>query len=146
MMTSVLRAAAMCFAVFVLWSAPASAQAVGGAEQARPVAGDPGISSMVVMNQTEYRVLRDYAEPGATRRMHSHDDATWHVFTLVTGQLRLTIEGEKPVDVTQGQVLSLKGGAKHTFTNTGTVTATIVEVFGKAAAGNVAAAKIAKPN
>ena len=147
MMMSALRAAAMCFAVLVVTSAPASAQAVGGADQARPVAGDPGISSMVVMNEAQYRVLRDYAEPGATRRMHSHDDATWHVFTLVTGQLRLTIEGEKPVDVTQGQVLSLKGGAKHTFTNTGTVTATIVEVFGKAApAKNAEAAKLAKPN
>ena len=108
------------------------AQAVGGAEQARPVAGDPGISSMVVMDKPEYRVLRDYAEPGATRRMHSHDDATWHVFTLVTGQLKLTIEGEAPIDVTPGQVVSLKGGARHTFTNTGTAAATIVEVFGKA--------------
>lgn len=107
-------------------------QAVGGADQARPVAGDPGISSMVVMEQPEYRVLRDYAEPGATRRMHSHNDATWHVFTLVTGQLVLTVEGESAVEVTQGQVLHLKGGAKHTFKNTGTVTATIVEVFGKA--------------
>jgi quercetin dioxygenase-like cupin family protein len=141
-----LRAAAACIAMVALWRAPASAQAVGGAEQARPVAGDPGISSMVVMNEPEYRVLRDYAEPGATRRMHSHDDATWHVFTLVTGQLRLTVDGEKPVDVTQGQVVKLKGGAKHTFTNTGTVTATIVEVFGKAASGNAEAAKIAKPN
>ncbi|HET6960013.1 MAG TPA: cupin domain-containing protein [Vicinamibacterales bacterium] len=109
----------------------AGAQAVGGADKARPVAGDPGISSMVVMDQPEFRVLRDYAEPGATRRMHSHDDATWHVFTLVTGQLLLTIDGESPVEVTQGQVLNLKGGAKHTFKNTGTVTATIVEVFGK---------------
>ena len=108
-------------------------QAVGGADQARPVAGDPGISSMVVIEQPEYRVLRDYAEPGATRRMHSHDDATWHVFTLVTGQLVLTVEGESAVEVTQGQVLHLKGGAKHTFKNTGTVTATIVEVFGKVA-------------
>jgi quercetin dioxygenase-like cupin family protein len=113
-------------------SALLGAQAVGGAEQARPVAGDPGISSMVVMDKPEYRVLRDYAEPGATRRMHSHDDATWHVFTLVTGQLKLTIEGEAPIDVTQGQVVSLKGGARHTFTNTGTAAATIVEVFGKA--------------
>ena len=109
-----------------------SAQAVGGADKARPVAGDPGISSMVVMEQPEFRVLRDYAEPGATRRLHSHDDATWHVFTLVTGQLLLTIEGESPIEVTQGQVLNLKGGAKHTFKNTGSVTATIVEVFGKA--------------
>jgi quercetin dioxygenase-like cupin family protein len=117
---------------FTLMTATANAQAVGGAEKARPVAGDPGISSMVVMDQPEFRVLRDYAEPGATRRMHSHDDATWHVFTLVTGQLLLTIEGEQPVEVTQGQVLNLKGGAKHTFKNTGTVAATIVEVFGKA--------------
>ena len=115
-----------------LFSSTATAQAVGGADKARPVAGDPGISSMVVMDQSEFRVLRDYAEPGATRRMHSHDDATWHVFTLVTGQLLLTIDGEVPVEVTQGQVVNLKGGAKHTFKNSGTVTATIVEVFGKA--------------
>ncbi|HEV3141133.1 MAG TPA: cupin domain-containing protein [Vicinamibacterales bacterium] len=113
------------------------AQAVppGQADQARPVAGDPGISSMAVVDRPEFRVLRDYAEPGATRRMHSHDDATYHVLTLVTGQLRLTIEGEPPQDVKQGQVLTLKGGAKHTFTNTGTATATIVEVFGKQAGG-----------
>ena len=119
-------------AVLSLLASCAWAQAVGGAEAARPVTGDPGISSMVVIDKPEYRVLRDYAEPGATRRMHNHPDATWHVFTLVTGQLVLTIEGETPVEVTQGQVLNLKGGAKHTFKNTGTVTATIVEVFGKA--------------
>ena len=121
----------LVFALLLL-STAAFAQAVGGADKARPVAGDPGISSMVVMDQPAFRVLRDYAEPGATRRVHSHDDATWHVLTLVTGQLLLTIEGESPVEVTQGQVLNLKGGAKHTFKNTGTVTATIVEVFGKA--------------
>ena len=108
-----------------------AAQAVGGADKARPVSGDPGISSMLVLDQPEYRVLRDYAEPGATRRMHSHDDAAWHVFTLVTGQLTLTIEGEPPIEVTQGQVVALKGGVKHTFKNTGAVTAPIVEVFGK---------------
>jgi quercetin dioxygenase-like cupin family protein len=121
------------FALLVLLSAtPASAQAVGGAEKAKPVAGDPGISSMVVLEQPEYRVLRDYAEPSAVRRMHSHDDATWHVFTLVTGHLLLTVEGEPAVEVTQGEVLHLKGGARHTFRNTGSVAATIVEVFGKA--------------
>ena len=117
---------------FALLASSAFAQAVGGADAARPVAGDPGISSMVVTDASEFRVLRDYAEPGASRRMHSHDDAAWHVFTLVTGQLTLTVEGEPPVDVTQGQVLSLKGGVKHAFKNTGSVTATIVEVFGKA--------------
>jgi quercetin dioxygenase-like cupin family protein len=123
------------FALFCLLALGASlalAQAVGGAEGAKAVAGDPGISSMVVSETADYRVLRDYAEPGATRRMHKHSDATWHVFTLITGKLVVTVEGETPVEVTAGEVLNLKGGVNHTFKNTGTVTATIVEVFGKA--------------
>jgi quercetin dioxygenase-like cupin family protein len=126
-----------------LSTAPAHAQAVAGPEKARPVQGDPGISSMVVMNEGPFRVLRDYAEPGATRRNHNHADATYHVFVLITGQLRLTVEGQPPVDVGPGEALSLKGGVMHTFTNTGKVTATIVEVFGKApaAAADLAAAE-----
>lgn len=119
-------------AVFVLCSSPALAQAVGGPEKGRPVTGDPGISSMVVMDRDDFRVLRDWAEPGAVRRMHQHADATYHVFTLITGQLVLTIEGQTPVDVKPGDVVELERGVMHTFKNTGTVTATIVEVFGKA--------------
>ena len=121
----------MIAAALTVAATAAAAQAVGGAESAKPVAGDPGISSMVVIDEAQFRVLRDYAEPGATRRMHAHTDATYHVFTLVTGQLRLTVEGQSPIDVTPGQALSLRGGVQHTFTNTGKVTATIVEVFGK---------------
>jgi quercetin dioxygenase-like cupin family protein len=113
-------------------SSSAHAQAIGGPEKGRPVAGDPGISSMLVMDRAEFRVLRDWAEPGAVRRMHNHADATYHVFTLLTGQLNLTVEGQQPVDVKAGDVVELKGGVMHTFKNTGTVTATIVEVFGKA--------------
>ena len=118
-------------ALFALTGTSASAQAVGGAQQARPVQGDPGISSMLVVEESAFRVLRDYAEPGATRRVHSHRAATYHVFVLVTGSLRLTVEGEDPVDVGPGEVVSIPGGANHTFTNTGDVTATIVEIFGK---------------
>jgi quercetin dioxygenase-like cupin family protein len=119
----------------------ARAQAVAGPEQARPVTGDPGISSSQVLSETPFRVLRDYAEPGATRRMHNHADATWHVFVLITGRLRLTVDGQAPVEVNPGEALSLKGGVMHTFTNIGTVTATVVEVFGKAAAADLAAAE-----
>jgi quercetin dioxygenase-like cupin family protein len=108
------------------------AQAVGGREKGQPVAGDPGMAYMVVMDRPDFRVLRDWADPGAVRRMHNHPDATYHVFTLVTGQLRMTIEGQPPFDVKQGDVLELKGGVMHGFTNTGSVTATLVEVFGKA--------------
>lgn len=121
-------AAAALLAVLV---PPVWAQAVGGAEKARPVPGDPGVSSMVVMDQPEFTVLRDYAEPGATRRMHSHDTVKWIVFTLVTGKLILTFEGQAPIEVEPGQVLHFKGTARHTFKNVANVTATIVEVFGK---------------
>jgi quercetin dioxygenase-like cupin family protein len=119
---------------FALLAKGASAQAVAGPENAKPVSGDPGISSSQVLNEAPFRVLRDYAEPGATRRMHNHADATYHVFVLITGQLRLTVEGQAPVEVGPGEALSLKGGVMHTFTNTGKVIATIVEVFGKAPA------------
>jgi quercetin dioxygenase-like cupin family protein len=108
------------------------AQAVGGPEKGVAVKGDPGISSMRVLDRPDYFVLRDWAEPGAVRRMHNHPNTTYHVFTLVTGQLRLTIEGQAPIDVKQGEVVELNNAAMHTFTNTGTVTATIVEVFGRA--------------
>ena len=108
------------------------AQAVGGPEKGVPVKGDPGISSMRVIDGADFFVLRDWAEPGATRRMHNHPGTTYHVFTLVTGQLTFTIEGQPAVEVKQGEVIELKGGAMHTFTNNGKVTATIVEVFGRA--------------
>ncbi len=118
-------------ALLTMLSPSVWAQAVGGAEKARPVAGDPGVSSMLVMDQPEFSVLRDYAEPGATRRMHSHDTVKWIVFTLVTGKLVLTFEGEAPIEVEPGQVLHFKGTRRHTFKNVANVTATIVEVFGK---------------
>ena len=108
-----------------------SAQAVAGPEKAHPVEGDPGVYSMKVVQGDAFRVLRDYAEPGTTRRMHSHGSATYHVLTLITGQLRLTIEGQEPVDLKPGEVVSIPGGVNHTFTNTGRITATLVEVFGK---------------
>jgi mannose-6-phosphate isomerase-like protein (cupin superfamily) len=147
-MVKVLRlVAATLFAVLVLSTINVWAQAVGAVDKARPVAGDPGLSTMVVIDRPEIRVLEDYAEPGATRRLHRHADATYHVFVLVTGHLLLTVEGESPVEVTQGQVLDVKGGVMHTFKNTGSVTATIVEVFGKApakAGGNADALALAQ--
>ena len=118
-------------AAITLLASPVFSQAIGGPEKGRPVQGDPGISSMVVMDRPDFRVLRDWAEPGAVRRMHNHADATYHVFTLLTGQLTLTVEGQEPVEVKAGDAIDLKGGVMHTFKNTGTVTATIVEVFGK---------------
>jgi mannose-6-phosphate isomerase-like protein (cupin superfamily) len=126
------RTALVTCSLLLLATSLLVAQAVGGPEKGVPVKGDPGISSMRVMDRADFFVLRDWAEPGAVRRMHNHPNTTYHIFTLVTGQLRLTIEGQAPLDVKQGEVVELNNAAMHTFVNTGTVTATIVEVFGKA--------------
>lgn len=126
-----IRTALFALALSLVAASSARAQAIGGPDKGRPVTGDPGISSMVVIERADFRVLRDWAEPGAVRRMHNHTGTTYHVFTLLTGQLTLTIEGQEPVEVEAGEVVELKPGAMHTFKNTGTVTATIVEVFGK---------------
>ena len=97
-MVKVLRLlAASLVAVLAISTAKVGAQAVGPVDKARPVAGDAGMSTMVVIERPEIRVLEDYAEPGATRRLHRHADATFHVLVLVTGRLVLTIEGESPV-------------------------------------------------
>ena len=121
-------------ALLVLALVPAALlllQVFGGRGWAIPLSSDPGISSMLVADTPDYRVLRDYAEPGATRRLHHHAGATWHVLTVATGRLVLTVEGAPPVELSAGQTYSLKGGVTHTFPNPGTVTASIVEVFGK---------------
>lgn len=110
----------------------ASAQALPTGVTAVPVKGDSGISAMWnLLDDPAFSVARDYAEPGATRRMHNHPEFSYHVLTLLTGTLRLTVEGEEPKVVHAGEVLRIKAGANHTFTNIGTVVATIVEVFGK---------------
>jgi quercetin dioxygenase-like cupin family protein len=114
------------------WASRASAQALPRGVTASPVEGDPGISSMWALPEdSTFSVARDYAEPGATRRMHNHPELSYHVFILLTGTLRVTIKGEAPKDVSAGEVLRIPAGADHTFTNNGTVVATIVEVFGK---------------
>jgi quercetin dioxygenase-like cupin family protein len=140
MTTSTIARGLMVTLALTMVTTSAWAQAVAHPEQAKPVTGDPGISSSQVLNETPYRVLRDYAEPGATRRMHNHPDATFHVFVLITGKLRLTVEGQAPVEVNPGEALPLKGGVMHTFTNIGSQIATVVEVFGKAPAAAADAA------
>jgi len=118
-------------AVAMVPSAFVWGQLAGARWWAIPLAEDPGVSWILLTETPRYRVLRDFAEPGATRRMHHHADATWHVLTVATGKLVLTVEGEPPVELTAGQSRSLEGGVQHTFTSVGPETATIVEVFGK---------------
>lgn len=119
----------MATALLLLATPRAHAQAVGDESKARPVQGNPGIAYSYIITDGATQVGRGYAQPGATRRMHKHDNVTSHVFVLLTGEVKLTIEGEAPLDVHAGDALPLKPGVNHSFTNTGQVVATFVEVF-----------------
>ena len=132
MQTRVLPFCAVLLALAAGRGKDALAQALPRGVTAAPVKGDSGISATwALLDDSAFSVARDYAEPGATRRMHNHPEFSYHVFILLSGTLRLTVEGEEPREVHAGEVLRVKAAANHTFTNIGTVVATIVEVFGK---------------
>jgi len=114
-------------------SVSALAQAIGGAERNRPVAGDTGVFSSTVIDEALFRAGRNYAAPGATRSLHRHADVSFHIFVLATGTLRLEIEGQDVRIVGAGEIVSIPPGANHTFTNIGGDVATFIEIFGKPA-------------
>jgi len=105
-------------------------QAIGGAPAAHAVQGDTGVYSLRVIDEPGYRALRNYAEPGATRRLHRHDDVAFHLFVVLTGAFRFTTDGDDPRVVGAGDIIEIPPGVEHTFTNIGNDTATFVEVFG----------------
>jgi quercetin dioxygenase-like cupin family protein len=69
--------------------------------------------------------------PNGVRNVHTHDDMQYHLFIPTSDGMRFQIEGEKPVQMTAWQAQFVKGGTNHGFTNTGSSTVTIMEVFVK---------------
>jgi quercetin dioxygenase-like cupin family protein len=120
--------------VFVIWVASAVAQSPGaGTLKLNPVAATSGtgVSNASLLDRPEVRVLRVDIEPGGVRNVHTHDDTQFHLFIPISGTPRFQIESDKPVDLQAWQAQFIKGGARHGFTNPGTTTATVVEVFVK---------------
>ena len=90
-----------------------------------------GVSNVALINRDEVRVLRVDVAPKGVRNVHSHDDMQYHLFIPTAGGMRFEAESDKPVYPTAWQAQFVKGGTKHTFTNTSESTVTIVEVFVK---------------
>jgi quercetin dioxygenase-like cupin family protein len=89
---------------------------------------DPGVARAVLMDRSEVRILRVEIQPGAVRRVHTHDDVRFHLFLPLSGAIELTI-ASKPVNATVGQAYFLEKGTPHGFKNTGTTQAMALEVF-----------------
>jgi quercetin dioxygenase-like cupin family protein len=99
----------------------------------KPVApsGGIGVSNAELMNGKDVRVLRVDVAPGGTRYIHTHDDVRFHLFVPVNGSIRLDLENQAPISLTPWQSYYFQQGTRHGFTNTGSSTITILEVFVK---------------
>ena len=92
---------------------------------------DPGVfNTSPILDRAEMRAGRVEVKPGGTRRLHQHNDVTFHLFIPIAGSVRMTMNGET-IDAVVGQVYFINKGTPHTFTNTGQSSATAIEVFVK---------------
>ena len=92
---------------------------------------DPGITTTRLMDRPEIRVSRLEIQPGATRRVHQHDDVKYHLFVPLTGAVQMSIGSAKSVQAASGQVFFMEKGTPHGFKNAGASVATALEIFVK---------------
>jgi quercetin dioxygenase-like cupin family protein len=120
----------------MLWiGAAAVAQTPGtaGALVLNPIAATSGtgVSNVALINRDEIRVLRVDVAPGGVRNIHSHDDMQYHLFIPTAPGMQFGIDSGKPAQMAAWQAQFVKGGTRHGFTNTGSSTVTVVEIFVK---------------
>jgi quercetin dioxygenase-like cupin family protein len=116
--------------------APAAMAATAAANAQPPAAAqigeaDPGVRPTRLIDRAEVRVSRVEIQPGATRRVHTHDDVAYHLWIPVEGTLQLTMGSDAPVAAASGQAFFLKRGTPHGFKNAGATPAAVLEIFVK---------------
>lgn len=99
-----------------------------GQGPANPTTPEPGITLTRLLDRAEVRVSRLEIQPGAVRRVHAHDDVSFHLFVVLSGTVQFSVGSEQSEGI-PGRVFFLKKGTKHGFMNSGTVPATALEIF-----------------
>ena len=112
--------------------APTSNPAVQVSTEVTPRQADPGVMFTTIMDNPEVRILRVVISPGGARRVHTHEDVTFHLLMTLDGTLQVTAGNEK-LEAKPGIALYMKKGMPHAFTNTGTAPVTVMETFVKPA-------------
>ena len=128
-----LKSAVMAIWLTAALCLPASAQTQTKAPA--PTTADPGVTVVTIMDEPEVRILRVEVQPGGARRVHQHDDVTFHLFVPLNGTLQLSVGSNSPIDVAPGQVNFMKKGTPHAFRNVGASPVTLIEVFVKPSVG-----------
>jgi mannose-6-phosphate isomerase-like protein (cupin superfamily) len=123
----------LAFLLAISWLASAVAQTPGSTDGSlvlKPTseASGHGISNVALLDQSGARVLRVDVEPNGVRNVHTHNKVDFHLFVPVSGTVRLEVDG-KLMELGPWQAQFITGGTKHGFVNTGSTTATVMEVF-----------------
>ena len=106
----------------LLLAAPLFAQA-----PAEPAGGPVKVTRILDTPQT--RVAQVEIRANATRPLHSHPEALWHVFVTTDAPMDLLIEGEPTVHLGPWQAHFFKGGDVHGFSNPNARTVRWIELF-----------------
>ena len=93
------------------------------------VEADPGVRAIRMIDRAEVRASRVELQPGATRRVHTHEDVVYHLWIPIEGTLEITIGGTAPVSARSGQAFFMTKGTAHVFKNKGASTAAALEIF-----------------
>jgi quercetin dioxygenase-like cupin family protein len=90
---------------------------------------DPGVARATLIDRPEIRVLRVEVQPGATRSIHTHTDVQYHLFSVISGNMQVTIGDDPPIDALPGKTIFFAAGTRHGFKNVGTTPAAAMEIF-----------------
>ena len=82
-----------------------------------------------ILDNDQTRVAQVEIPANATRPLHSHPEALWHVFVTTDAPMDLLIEGKPTVHLGPWQAHFFKGGTMHGFHNPNDRTVRWVEMF-----------------
>jgi quercetin dioxygenase-like cupin family protein len=110
------------FAALFLLAMPALAQT-----PPEPAGGPVKVTR--ILDTTQTRVVQVEIRANATRPLHSHPEALWHVFVTTDAPMDLLIEGEPTVHLGPWEAHFFKGGEVHGFSNPNARTVRWIELF-----------------
>ena len=82
-----------------------------------------------ILDNAQTRVAQVEIPANATRPLHAHPEALWHVFVTTDAPMDLLIEGKPTVHLGPWQAHFFKGGEVHGFSNPNARTVRWIELF-----------------
>jgi quercetin dioxygenase-like cupin family protein len=82
-----------------------------------------------ILDTPQTRVVQVEIQPNATRPLHNHPEALWHVFVTTDAPMELLVEGQATVHLEPWHAHFFTGGTMHGFRNPNARTVRWIELF-----------------